>query len=353
MFWTAFGILVLAFCFSFVGLILFFITYNKKYEFINEADTTLLIPFRNEEKNLPELINSIGKLNSFDKSKILFIDDHSSDSSASILLENGFKTMQLGDQSTGKKMALQMGVNRVSSEFVLFNDADGIYESDYADVLTRVPNENFDLIVLPLWVQSDKGLLNKLIRLDYAQLVFATFSFKGNLGSGANLLARKESYLELRDTIREDILSGDDYFLIKEAKKRKKKVLYINDKKYRILTKVPSTLKDLISQRARWIQKSFKTSNWIEILSSFGLLVYSSLFPILLGMYLAEFQKECLFLLCFKLLIDLCVFIPALLQNKALRLLYLLPLLEIIYPIYYLAVLLKAISKNKWKERDI
>lgn len=353
MFWFVLGLLVLAFCFSLFGLILYCITLNKKLDFSKDADTTILIPFRNEEKNLPGLIDSFRRLNSFDKSKILFIDDHSSDKSMSFLVENGFNVVRLNEKEMGKKEALKKGVNSVDAEYVLFNDADGIHEKDYGDVLNRVPEDDFDIIVLPIWIKNDMGLLNKMIQLDYAQLSFATFSFKGNLGSGANLLVKRESYLELSNSLRGEILSGDDYFLLKEARKRKMKILYVGDIKYRILTKGPSSLSELISQRGRWIQKSIKTSNGSELLISIGFLIYSALFPLLLAFCLLDFHNQWLYLILFKILVDLLVFIPSLIQNKALRLLYLLPLLEIIYPIYYLAVLLKAISKNKWKERDI
>ena len=50
-----------------------------------EIGISLIIPFRNEENNLPDLINCLGNLQLNDNDEVILVDDQSENSSASRL----------------------------------------------------------------------------------------------------------------------------------------------------------------------------------------------------------------------------------------------------------------------------
>ncbi|MCB0477300.1 MAG: glycosyltransferase [Crocinitomicaceae bacterium] len=311
----------------------------------------VVIPVRNEEDNLKVLLLAIEQFR-LPKEQFIFVDDHSEDATVTHLIENGFEPIHLSSEH-GKKAAMVLGVQKAASEYVLFNDADVIYDSEYIELFTGITNAEFDIMVLPVWIKKKTSLLNAIVRLDQAQLQFLTFGMRGNLGNGANLIVRKESFLKYQKGLQKDLLSGDDYFLLKEGKKQEAIVKYCLSTEFSLETNGPDSLKSLLMQRRRWIKKTFQRGGIIEIISSL-LWVVLSIIPYLLIFNWLYFNKiEFLYFFGMKLGIDLLIFAPPLVLNKNLRLLYLLPILEFLYPFYYLSVLIGLGFKNNWKGRDL
>jgi len=349
---SIFIFLIAFFTFAFIGFILISLKLTKPYFYQNAPQKQVIIPFRNEVGNLPQLLAQLNR-NGINSTDFIFVNDHSTDESTSLLDSKLYKLIQNKEPEIGKKSALINGVKYATSEYLIFNDMDIYYPKEYSKIIEKMPEDDFDIGILPIWLKKEKGLFNKLMRLDFSQIVFATFSFKGNLGSGANLLVKKSSFLEYSSNYCEEILSGDDYFLIKEARRKGGKISYLFDAELIIQTKSPNNVQDLIRQRARWIKKSFLKGGIIENITSFVIFIGSLLPYVLLFSYISAGDMIYLYLLGFKIVIDMLILIPGLFVNKALGLIYLLPLLELIYPFYYIAVALGAMSKQKWKGRDI
>src|SRR6478609_12149016 len=89
---------------------------------------SVVIPFRNEEKNLPTLIDSLKKLNyPKDRFEILLIDDHSTDQSGAVakLLTGDFPNVKiLVASSEGKKSAITQGIRESAGDIIVTTDAD-------------------------------------------------------------------------------------------------------------------------------------------------------------------------------------------------------------------------------------
>ena len=97
----------------------------------NDLKVSILIPFRNEEKNLPIIFQSIENLDFF-QLEVLWIDDHSEDDSALVLgklLDNSIPTFihkVIQSHGKGKKSALKFGVETATGEVIFTTDADCI-----------------------------------------------------------------------------------------------------------------------------------------------------------------------------------------------------------------------------------
>lgn len=87
---------------------------------------TVIIPARNEEHNLPKLLQSlVPQLTCSDK--ILVINDHSVDATAVVARDNGATVLQSTDRPegwTGKTWACWQGAQAAETELLLFVDAD-------------------------------------------------------------------------------------------------------------------------------------------------------------------------------------------------------------------------------------
>ncbi len=313
----------------------------------------MIIPVRNEEENLKVLLQELNS-NSVKREQVLFVNDHSEDGSKQLIEEFGFEVIDLEEDEKGKKEALIKGAKRSNKDFLLFNDADVLHPKTYYKILNEVPYMgDFDICILPVEIADKKGLWNRFVQLDFDFLQFLTFSFRGNLGNGANLLVKKSVFESLSDGLETELLSGDDYFLIRECRRRKGKIKYQLSKELSVKTEAPLNFNSLLDQRSRWIQKSFRKGSLIENTLSF-LWIALSFTPYLLLISIVLSQDEnYLFILFIKLMIDIMLFIPVLYFNKRLRLLSLLPLLQFLYPIYYISVLIRTGKRNKWKDRDL
>lgn len=312
---------------------------------------TLIVPFRDEEHSIPTFLSSLDRFKTCPE-EVLFINDHSTDQSEKLFVNSKYQMINL-KEGFGKKKALLKGVEIANSEFVIFNDVDLIHPEKYDKLFSVSPMQDFDVGILPVWFQSENGLLNKLVRLDYAQIQFFTFAYQGNLGNGANLFTKKEVFLKYSSGLETEVLSGDDYFFIKEVRKHNGVIRYILDPDVTVKSDAPKSISALLKQRARWIKKSFQKGNALEIGATFFWILFSFIPYGLFFSYLNTKESICLWFLLAKFIVDLFIFVPFLSFNKNLRLLYLLPLLEIIYPFYYLAVLIRAGFKNSWKGRDL
>ena len=93
---------------------------------------SIIIPARNEEHTLPNLLNSLsGQLSSEDK--VIVVDDHSEDRTKEIAEKSGVKvleSMPIPEGWLGKTWACYQGARIASGEILIFLDADTALEKD-------------------------------------------------------------------------------------------------------------------------------------------------------------------------------------------------------------------------------
>lgn len=236
-------------------------------------DITLIIPFRNEANAIKGIIESIHDQEHYPFA-VIFIDDHSSDGSVQMLknelndLAINCSLLHLTDDF-GKKAAIDLGVRHADTNYILQLDADVLMKPNYFQELQQLKVK--DLWVLPVLLTGAKGLM-KVFEWDY--LFINAFSYrlryrKVLTASGANLLFKKKSYLQLiKNTKGKNYLSGDDYFLLKEMQKAKMDIGVSGSPDLIVTTELPPTLSSTLQQRLRWLGK-------ISILEFLALLLFS------------------------------------------------------------------------------
>lgn len=323
-------------------------------------EITVLIPFRNEQKRLDDLLSSI--LNSEKlPNKFIFIDDHSTDNSAKLIQDQlgnlPFEILSLPDDFSGKKQALRAAIRTCQTKFILTFDADVSFNPNYFNSLEQL-NEA-DMYVLPailigkppveLFYELDVALANAL-NAGLAGLARPIFS------SGANLLFKKRVFDEVDDfESHAHMASGDDTYLLRDFRKHKKDIRLISNLNVAIKTDTPHSFKEFIDQRLRWVGKTTDIGDSLATIAAmgqflfalvfFGFLIYSTI----LGNWV-----DFTILLSAKIGLDLIFFLPYFLRTKRFLTWCLIPIYEIAFPIYSVVLgMLMLTYQPKWKGREI
>ena len=142
----------------YIGFILQLIFgFNKVKSFVKTDKTpttafTIIVPFRNEEKNLPKLLSSFSKLNyPHELIEIILVDDGSTDDSWRKVQQASAQNPRVKgnkfQRNYGKSAALHEGFSKASGQVVITMDADLQDSPDEIPELYRlITEENYDLI---------------------------------------------------------------------------------------------------------------------------------------------------------------------------------------------------------------
>lgn len=233
---------------------------------------SVIIPFRNEAENLPELLASIEHLN-YPKHlfEILCIDDASNDNSVSLItnfLEEhpSFQISIIKNIRTSnspKKDAITSAIEISKYNWIVTTDADCLLPKYWLDTFDAfIQQKNTDFIIAPVTYMAINSSLKQFQLLDFLSLIGATIgSFgikKPFLCNGANLAYSKSLFKTVNGfNGNNTIASGDDIFLLEKALKLdKSKVGYLKSKHAIIKTKPQPNWVSLIAQRKRWAAKT-------------------------------------------------------------------------------------------------
>jgi poly-beta-1,6-N-acetyl-D-glucosamine synthase len=267
----------------------FIIGFNRIKEFSSETSTqttrfTIVIPFRNEAKNLPKLLKSLNDLEySKDLFEVIFVDDASKDDSVEQIMRKVLDTKFSEENFTRtdiqiisnkrttnspKKDAITTAINSAKYDWIITTDADCTFSKTWLKVFDAfIKNNNPKMIIAPVTYSVSYSFLEQFQLLDILSLQGATIAGFGInkpfLCNGANLAYKKDMFLKLNGFKGNNtIASGDDIFLLEKAIITfPKQVCYLKSKNSIVITKPQPSLIKLIQQRVRWASKTSAYNN--------------------------------------------------------------------------------------------
>ena len=230
---------------------------------VPEIKFSILIPFKNEEKNLLRMIKSLNKLiYPKDYYEIIFINDNTTDSSVQIIENNlelkiNYKIISAdGKLLAHKKGALDIGLRESKHEYIITTDADAEIPNNLLSSYSDKFKQNFDIVFGPTHLIGNKtfaSLISQFYNLRNQLLVFSM----ANLGSpysamGSNLAYNKKKFVEIGGyEFFNEVISGDDDLLIREGVKRKFKIGSILKTQNLVKSQSVTNLKSFLNQKAR------------------------------------------------------------------------------------------------------
>jgi len=286
-------------------------------EAINEKTKfSIIIPFRNEAENLPDLLKSLLKLD-YPKHlfEILFVDDASEDYSVEIIQnildskcskENSTPTVikiikNIRVSNSPKKDAITTAINVAKYEWIITTDADCSVPIKWLKTFDSfIQMKNPKMIIAPVNYSISNSFFEQFQLLDFLSLQSATISGFGIkkpfLCNGANLVYRKDLFISLNGFDgNTKIASGDDIFLMEKALKMyPENVMYLKSKNVLVYTKPQVSFFALVHQRLRWAAKTSSYNNtfgkWVGlIVLSMNITIIAAFLLTIIGSLRIEF----------------------------------------------------------------
>ncbi|GAA0880538.1 glycosyltransferase [Algoriphagus jejuensis] len=225
----------------------------------------MLIPLRNEAENIEALFIEIRKLD-YPALDILLIDDQSEDRTFGLLEEKArldSRMKVLKSLGSGKKTALQLGVEQARTELILCSDADcGFSEHWLKKMLAPFADPRVQLVCGPVISAEQSTFFQRFQQIEWASILLMTQYFfavkKPLMCSGANLAYRKSAFQKVNGYDQNfHYLSGDDEFLLKKILRKfgAESCVYLPFAESLVLTKPQAKVSEMINQRVRWAGK--------------------------------------------------------------------------------------------------
>jgi cellulose synthase/poly-beta-1,6-N-acetylglucosamine synthase-like glycosyltransferase len=279
---------------------------------------SIIIPFRNEEKQLPGLLRSISEL-AYDVSlfEVLLVNDDSSDNSIQLIKvfkrQNPHLTISIIENNrcsnSPKKDAISTAIKLTKHEWIIGTDADCHLPINWLKCYSNfISTHNPNMVVAPVCFKSNTTFVQQFQLIDFLSMQGVTIGGFGIqqpfMANGANLAYKKDIFLKLNGFENNNaIASGDDVFLLENFITHKKdRVLFLKDKNALVTTFPVNSWKALINQRKRWAAKATHFTNTFTI--SVGLLVFLANCISITTLFLVFINTNFIWLFVLKISID-------------------------------------------------
>ena len=250
----------------------------------------------------------------------------------------------VNDDGLGKKHALAKLIREAQSDFVWLHDDDIVWPKAATNSQFSTLNSQLSLVILPLRMESENAkpsLLERLQIAEYAAIQELTMQTakrgKAVMCSGANLIVRRETWLECEPDIHPEIPSGDDMFLLEAVKRHHLNITVIDEPEYTAVVRPITSWKAFLRQRMRWAGKAPHYTD--KDIRRCGMLIAAAnilqiLCPLVI---LIKFPVE------YSLIRKRCI-AP---DSSSFSLFMTALLLELVYPFYLLVALLGGLLRQK------
>ncbi len=358
-------------------------TTNPNPQTSNQTFISVIIPARNEEQNLPALLNGLTE-QTYNKAlfEVIVVDDYSTDGTAGIVKKyssGNIKLIQLHDYAatTGinsyKKKAIEVAIAQSNGELIVTTDADCVVTKNWLQTIAAFYEQNDPaFIVMPVKYSCNNHFLEIFQALDFMTLqgiTGAAVSGKSqSMCNGANLAYTKKAFNAVGgfEGINH-IASGDDMLLMhKIYKLNPNGTRYLKSADVIVQTKAMHNWKDFLNQRIRWASKADQYDDkrifWV-LLIVYAFNVMMLVLPVIAAinnyqLTIINYQLsifECwLYLLLFKTIIELYYLYPVAAFFKYIKLLWWFPVSQPVHIVYtVIAGWLGKFGKYEWKERKV
>ncbi len=234
---------------------------------------SVVIAVRNEEENIELLLKSL-LCQDWSDYEIIIVDDYSTDRTWGWLqsfVNEGVKILK-NSQAPGKKFALSEGIAHAQSDYILVTDADcQLPRTWIREMMGPMIGAGAQLVLGNVMIHYERVLSwQALESLEFASLLASGLGSarqgKPFMANGANIGFVRSLWQEAN--IHTDHPSGDDVFLLHEARRMGRKIVLQASVGATVWTRAQGSLKSFFSQRIRWASKTgYYNDRWTQFVA--------------------------------------------------------------------------------------
>jgi cellulose synthase/poly-beta-1,6-N-acetylglucosamine synthase-like glycosyltransferase len=330
---------------------------------------SIIIPFRNEAKNLQPLLQSLALIDyPHHLFEVCFVNDDSKDGSVEII--NNFEqdsslNIRLIDNQRStkspKKDAITTAISQTNFQWIVTTDADCLVPKKWLSIYNSfILRNEVDFIAAAVVYRTNNSFFENFQALDFMSLQAVTIGAfgidKAFICNGANLAYKRSIFKEINGFEgNSNMVSGDDVFLLQKVIQQKKfNIKYLKSKAHIVETFPVNNIKDLFSQRIRWASK---TKAYQDYFSKFlALSVFLVNLSLVISLPFLAFGilkiETIIFIWIGKLLIDALPLYQTAQFMRQTQVFKYYALSAIIYPFFVVISALASFFKTfEWKER--
>ena len=328
----------------------------------------VMIAARNEERMIESTIQDIlAQDYPAHLLQLIVVDDHSKDRTSEIVLsfiDPRVKLINLNEKeplNSYKKKAISEAIKVSNSELIISTDGDCRMGPNWLkSIVTLYESGDYKMISSPVTYFEEQNIFEEMQSLEFLFLIGLGASGIGNGNpttcNGANLAYRRDVFHELKGFQGIDHLaSGDDeLFMHKVASAYPNGIGFCKSMDATVYTHAKANLGEFIQQRKRWASKttSYKNKGIVVLGIAIWLFNLSIIITALAGFIDPKFWLIALVTILLKMLAEFIFLIPVCRFRKRMKLLYYLPLLNLIHMFYLVYIGIAGNSgKYKWKGR--
>ncbi len=231
---------------------------------------SVVVAMRNEEGNAVPLLKSLLSQD-WQVYEVIIVDDYSTDNTWAVLQSFASDKVRVVRNTLpqGKKFALSVGIRQAQSDYILVTDADCLLPRSWIRGMAGAMIGTGAQLVLGNVMISYKRLLSwqALESLEFASLLASGLGSAGQgkpfMANGANIGFVRSLWQEANIHI--DHPSGDDVFLLHEARRMGRKIIVQASMGATVWTKAQGSLRRFFNQRIRWASKAGQyTDHWAQ-----------------------------------------------------------------------------------------
>ena len=360
------------------SLAVFLINQSSKSEVI----ISVIIPARNEEQNLPNLLKSLqAQTYGVANFEVIIVDDHSTDDTGKIVSTfpmSNLHLVRLADHvqeglNSYKKKAIEVAIIQSKGELIVTTDADCIVNSNWLETIAAFYAEcKPSMIIMPVAINSNNSFISIFQSLDFMTLQGVTGGAVHQrlhaMCNGANLAYTRQVFDEVNGFAGIDSLaSGDDMLLMNKIQAHKPdSIRYLKSKNVIVSTEAMPDISAFLNQRIRWASKT-SYYNHKPILISAAIVYFFNVALLVLPI-VAIFNNQSFninsitfttlsawfYLLAAKIVVELFFLFPVARFFKQQFLLYYFPFMQPFHILYtVMAGALGKFGSYEWKGRKV
>lgn len=368
------SILIVMFTLFYWGIMLYLRKGWAKLRLINaenklcKTSVSIMIAARNEERMIESTIQDIlAQDYPAHLLQLIVVDDHSKDRTSEIVLsfiDPRVKLINLNEKeplNSYKKKAISEAIKVSNAELIISTDGDCRMGPNWLkSIVTLYESGDYKMISSPVSYFEEQNIFEEMQSLEFLFLIGLGASGIGNGNpttcNGANLAYRRDVFHELKGFQGIDHLaSGDDeLFMHKVASAYPNGIGFCKSRDAIVYTHAKANLGEFIQQRKRWASKSTSYKNKGIVILGVLIWLYNLgiISTALAGFIDPKFWLIALVTILLKMLAELIFLIPVCRFRKRMKLLYYLPLLNLIHMFYLVYIGIAGNSgKYKWKGR--